>query len=79
MKELCAREFGYVWFNALASKPTLINPTWTRGGDKSSPLPERRFPAAEKRLVQVGLIWEPYWRTGLVQGQALDRDVRVFA
>ena len=25
MKELCSREFGYVWFNALPSKPTLIN------------------------------------------------------
>ena len=25
------------------------------GGDKSSPLPERRFPTTEKRLVQVGL------------------------
>ena len=25
VKELCSREFGYVWFNALPSKPTLVN------------------------------------------------------
>ena len=46
MKELCSREFGYVWFNALPSKPTLINPTWTEGGQI---VPPPRAPVSNHR------------------------------
>ena len=47
MKELCARDFGYGWFNALASILPNVNPRTPKGGVKLTP--EKRAPVGDRR------------------------------